>query len=635
MHFRSRQILFAWLSLLLSFTGFVKLEMLPHPVLADGFADTAFNSVWERTDKVVASNNVARTWLWGPDPGRSLYEEYGGSGSQRLVQYFDKSRMEITNPSGDRSSEWYVTNGLLAKELISGNMQLGDNSFVKRGPAGIPVAGDQDDPNGPTYADLAAVSTLAPDQNTVVSAVGGFIDTTLLRGKKPGSTNLGDAYGVRYGSYVSQSGHNIAGPFWDYLNSTGPVFEGGKVTNGKLFDPIFFATGLPLSEAYWVRAKVGGVEKDVLIQAFERRVLTFTPSNEPQWRVEMGNIGQHYYHWRYENKPTLAYDTRFGMAVTGNTSTATSFKGDTVESYINTLGGPASWYDYTNVKVSAEIAKNRAQLVYIRQNWTFAPGTYERKRLDDQLSAAPPGGYWLMGTEVNVDGIEQTTPARYAQEYETAKNLIHAKDPTAKMVGPNILNWNYTCNGCPGYQQADGWTKQMMQEYRQLYGHEIDFDVWGIHTYGLNWNKLPMTDYQQDISQVTAFREFLKTQPAQANKPIWITEFGVIWGYDRLNWQQDSTGKWIALPAGTYQKQALVDYLTRYTEWLVTEGPKYNVEKWFLYGSAGIPEAYTTTFSGINLFDGLTPGSKLTDFGQLYRARAMQASSSSLSAPTK
>jgi hypothetical protein len=32
---------------------------------------------------------------------------------------------------------------------------------------------------------------------------------------------------------------------------------------------------------------------------FERRVLTYTPDEQPMWRVQMGNVGQHYYIWRY------------------------------------------------------------------------------------------------------------------------------------------------------------------------------------------------------------------------------------------------------------------------------------------------------------------------------------------------
>jgi Tol biopolymer transport system component len=45
------------------------------------------------------------------------------------------------------------------------------------------------------------------------------------------------------------------------------------------------------------------VEKDVLVQLFERRVLTYTPSNPAGFQVEMGNVGQHYYRWRYMLTP--------------------------------------------------------------------------------------------------------------------------------------------------------------------------------------------------------------------------------------------------------------------------------------------------------------------------------------------
>jgi hypothetical protein len=38
----------------------------------------------------------------------------------------------------------------------------------------------------------------------------------------------------------------------------------------------------------------------VLVQVFERRVLTYTPSNPDGWKVEAGNVGQHYYTWRYQ-----------------------------------------------------------------------------------------------------------------------------------------------------------------------------------------------------------------------------------------------------------------------------------------------------------------------------------------------
>ncbi len=130
--------------------------------LAPLFAGTAsaaapgnqhFTRTWQRTDDPVAELLVSRTWMWGPE-GRTglMTEEYlEAPDGERTVQYFDKSRMEITHPDGDANSVWYVTNGLLVVELITGQMQIGDNLFETRQPATVPVAGDGNDQHGPTY----------------------------------------------------------------------------------------------------------------------------------------------------------------------------------------------------------------------------------------------------------------------------------------------------------------------------------------------------------------------------------------------------------------------------------------------------------------------------------------------------
>ena len=91
----------------------------------------------------------------GPAAGRSVYEPYDeGSGRLHLVQYFDKSRMEINDVTADRNSKWFVTNGLLTVELVSGRVQFGNTRWLPKtgGPAPIPVASDADDANAPTYA---------------------------------------------------------------------------------------------------------------------------------------------------------------------------------------------------------------------------------------------------------------------------------------------------------------------------------------------------------------------------------------------------------------------------------------------------------------------------------------------------
>jgi hypothetical protein len=77
------------------------------------------------------------------------------------------------------------------------------------------------------------------------------------------------------------------------------VLVGGQVVPRPLFDPWFSLTGLPISEAYWSYVNIAGVNTEVLIQPFERRVLTYAPNNPEGFQVEMGNIGLHYLEWRY------------------------------------------------------------------------------------------------------------------------------------------------------------------------------------------------------------------------------------------------------------------------------------------------------------------------------------------------
>jgi hypothetical protein len=210
-------------------------------------------------------------------------------GGQRLVQYFDKSRMEINNPAANA-----VTNGLLSKELITGEMQMGDATFETRAAAWIPVAGDPDDTDGPLYATFREFLSAPP------ASIGATITDTINRAGTRG-TDAGLArYGVTIAYLVPETKHTIATPFWDFLQMSGLVQTATGLETEKLFEPTFFATGLPITEAYWAKVKVGGQTKDVLVQAFERRVLTYTPANPAGYLVEMGNVGRHYYGWRYE-----------------------------------------------------------------------------------------------------------------------------------------------------------------------------------------------------------------------------------------------------------------------------------------------------------------------------------------------
>ena len=69
-----------------------------------------------------------------------MHENYAeGPGGQHLVQYFDKSRMEINNPSGNRNDPFFVTQGLLARDMIRGEIQEGNTQFRTTQPGRDPV----------------------------------------------------------------------------------------------------------------------------------------------------------------------------------------------------------------------------------------------------------------------------------------------------------------------------------------------------------------------------------------------------------------------------------------------------------------------------------------------------------------
>jgi uncharacterized protein YkwD len=278
---------------------FAVLANVPAGVLAqssDQDSEDSFYEVWARADQPVANRLIDRTWIWGPSSFSGvLQEEYLDSpGGSRAVAYFDKSRMEINRPSGDPDGEWYVTNGLLARDLILGQVQVGDDDLREFDPPQINVAGDRDDPNGPTYQTFNELMDDRPlSEGTVVTQ-------TIDRSGNVGSDGSLAHHSVTAHHIEGATNHSVASVFWEFMNSRGPVMENGHMFEGDLFENPYYATGYPLTEPYWTTVRVGGDPRNVLIQVFERRVLTYTPANPEGWQVEAGNAGRHYHRWYYE-----------------------------------------------------------------------------------------------------------------------------------------------------------------------------------------------------------------------------------------------------------------------------------------------------------------------------------------------
>ncbi len=245
------------------------------------FFTVGFQRQWEAGEAIVPN-------FWGPlanakDGQLEPYE--GGPNGVRQVQYFDKARMEqLTNTSA-------VTNGLLANELIAGKVQVGDATFQQMQPASIPIAGDPNN-TGPTYAQLGATaaSLLAPAQ----AKIGGFVTTIV--GADGAVTDGGGFAGISLSPAISAfddtTKHNVLGVFTDFRTKVGLA-----------------SVGLATSEPFRATVKIAGTPQSIIAQVFERRVLTYNSSNPDPFKVEFGNIGQHYYQWRYPTGTPLIVPT--------------------------------------------------------------------------------------------------------------------------------------------------------------------------------------------------------------------------------------------------------------------------------------------------------------------------------------
>ncbi|MGI8854234.1 MAG: hypothetical protein ACR2JW_00655 [Thermomicrobiales bacterium] len=266
--------------------GLMLFAMLPGVGAADTFADPVFAQRWQQDEGVVAN-------FWGPlaTAGAGQYEAYFFAQAcpqqppgmprpcdppaiftRRIVQYFDKGRMELLNESSPRAS---VTSGLLVAEMMTGKVQTSDARFDQQTPAAIPVAGDATN-TFPLYRDLATGP--AATQTPTVGA-----PVRLLLTAQGGSTiDPSPDAGTAIASVDAATGHGVARAFADFRARVG-------LEN----------IGLALTEPFWADVAIAGQQQRILIQPFERRVLTDNPANPADFRVEFGNVGQQYYRWRY------------------------------------------------------------------------------------------------------------------------------------------------------------------------------------------------------------------------------------------------------------------------------------------------------------------------------------------------
>jgi hypothetical protein len=292
----------------------------PAPARAQTTApeNPSFRQLWQRSDGPVAAGALRRPWTWGPAPIFTGAERYGVG--RRQVQYFDKGRMEIRDLALLPGSPGYVSGGPVVRELVSGQIDLGQGAVQSGAPAWLPVAGDPvENPHAPAYASFRFVASLDGSRRVPPRVGQPVIETIARDGFISANPALGGAAAIA--AYHPETGHNIPDVFVDFLSRVGPVWENDQLIEAPLVDvPVM--VGAPLTEAYWTQISMNGAPTDVMMQLFERRTLLYFPGRAGDDRVQFGDAGRHAFEWRYRQGVPPGQAGVFGdlaLTVTGVT----------------------------------------------------------------------------------------------------------------------------------------------------------------------------------------------------------------------------------------------------------------------------------------------------------------------------
>ena len=239
-------------------------------------------------------------------------------------------------------------------------------------------------------------------------------------------------------------------------------------------------------------------------------------------------------------------------------------------------------------------------------------------------AARHPGAAWVIGNEPNTGLQDNLSPQAYAAFFDRVVTAIRAGDPTARIVAPNTLNFDFRCRGCAGNDLTGReWIDGFRAAYRELRGVEPPIDIWGIHAYEIDWLDPPMTDVSVMQAQLEDLRTYLDAIPSQRGRPIWLTEFAIIWGFDDWRFTEGPDGEVLVAPAGRFRADLIEQFLVESLDWLEARGRQLGVERWFVFADHGIPDPIFTTFAGISLMEAPDARSDLTRLGRVFRRRAL------------
>lgn len=239
------------------------------------FASPLFQRIWSG-DASAATRVVD---LWGGEPLAWRVEPYSGApNDRRVVQYFDRGRMEVEPGSSQ------VTIGKLVQELVQGEIDLGGGVTRSRDVPDLPIDSGDSVKQIPTYRTLEQL-TISPD-SPAVHDVGGRVTEWIDRAgrtERPSTPVM-----VFRSRFVEETGVHLPDVFVE-------LFQRPEFQSDRWID-VF---GMPISEPFWAEYRRKDESQASLIQVFERRILVYSPGLNEANRFTVASSGRHYASWRY------------------------------------------------------------------------------------------------------------------------------------------------------------------------------------------------------------------------------------------------------------------------------------------------------------------------------------------------
>jgi hypothetical protein len=270
------------------------------------------------------------------------------------------------------------------------------------------------------------------------------------------------------------------------------------------------------------------------------------------------------------SRPPLAAYPRIGLGV--------NFAFGDITDY-DVAGLHLGWYATWSLR-PVPPRPNGIDFVQLIDTRGFNAATYNWGTLNTVIQSSP-GSTFLIGNEQEATFQGNHTPAQYAQIYNTFYNYIKSRDPSAQIAVGGVV------------QASDArlrWLDMVLNAYTTTYGIPMPVDIWTIHDQtlgGSETNHWPVglptgtsaeyhpwvcgqansfNDVNRFKNHVTAFRTWMKSQGYQ-NKPLWISEYGVLTGehygctqqmigaylVETMEWMNNVTSASIGQPGDDYK----------------------------------------------------------------------------------